>query len=190
MELKYVYNVNNVKVLFTYVRKSLADIFRGINIFGVLNIASYFPVFQCNSLNIFFTDTRSMSELVRPSCSEVERCVHTAVKSVDSQEQVTEHYSSMAASCQSCYDPLSQEPLFRSVSELGRRWCKFYRRCYHRERYRNFNFTIVSYNVLADGLLQSNSHLYTGTEEWLKSWEYRKRNLLQELLFYDADVSV
>jgi len=42
---------------------------------------------------------------------------------------------------------------------------------------------------LADGLLYSNSHLYCGTEEWLKHWEYRRRNLLKELSYYNADVS-
>ena len=86
-------------------------------------------------------------------------------------------------------DPSLQQPLFTSPSDLGRRWHSLRRRCYHKQRSRNFNFTVVSYNVLADGLLWCNSHLYSGTEEWLKHWEYRRRNLLEELSYYNADVS-
>ncbi|KAL9985853.1 hypothetical protein ACROYT_G008302 [Oculina patagonica] len=85
-------------------------------------------------------------------------------------------------------DPLSQQPMFTSPSDLGRKWHYLHRRCYQPQRSRNFSFTVVSYNVLADGLLQSNSHLYNGTEQWLKHWDYRRRNLLKELLHYNADV--
>lgn len=87
-------------------------------------------------------------------------------------------------------DPFSQQPLFTSAPDLGRRWHYLHRRCYHPHRSHNFSFTVVSYNVLADGLLHSNSHLYNSTEEWLKHWDYRRRNLLKELLHYDADVSI
>ena len=86
-------------------------------------------------------------------------------------------------------DPLLQPPHFTSPSDLGRRWHYLRRRCYHQQRNRNFSFTVVSYNVLADGLLYSNSHLYSGSEEWVKHWEYRRRNLLKELSYYNADVS-
>lgn len=85
-------------------------------------------------------------------------------------------------------DPSLQEPLFSVSSAVGRRWHSLRRRCYHWQRSQNFSFKVVSYNVLADGLLHANSHLYTGTEPWVQLWEYRKRNLLQEILHYDADV--
>lgn len=84
-------------------------------------------------------------------------------------------------------DPSLQEPFFTSPSVVGRRWHSL-RRCYHRERSQNFDFTVISYNVLADGLLHSHSHLYVGVEHWMKEWEYRRRNLLQEILYYNADV--
>lgn len=87
-------------------------------------------------------------------------------------------------------DPLSQQPMFTSPSDLGRKWHYLHRRCYQPQRSRNFSFTVVSYNVLADGLLHSNSHLYNATEQWLKHWDYRRRNLLKELLHYNADVSI
>ena len=86
-------------------------------------------------------------------------------------------------------DPSLQEPLFSSPSALGRRWHSLRRRCYRQQRSQNFSFNVVSYNLLADGLLHSNSNLYTGTEKWLQQWEYRRRNLLQEMLYYNADVS-
>ena len=86
-------------------------------------------------------------------------------------------------------DPSLQEPLFTAPSAVGRRWHSLRRRCYHWQRSQNFSFKVVSYNVLADGLLHANSHLYTGTESWVQLWEYRKKNLLQEILHYDADVS-
>ena len=86
-------------------------------------------------------------------------------------------------------DPSLQEPLFSSPSALGRRWHFPFRSCYHRQRSQNFRFKVVSYNLLADGLLHSNSNLYTSTAKWLQQWEYRRRNLLQEMLYYNADVS-
>ncbi|XP_022796907.1 protein angel homolog 2-like isoform X2 [Stylophora pistillata] len=83
---------------------------------------------------------------------------------------------------------IHQQPCFTSPDNLGRRWHKLRKRCYHPQRNQNFSFKVVSYNVLADGLLHSNSHLYNGSEEWLKDWDYRRRNLLKELLYYNADV--
>ena len=86
-------------------------------------------------------------------------------------------------------EPL-QQPCFTSPDKLGRRWHNLRRKCYRPQRNQNFTFKVVSYNVLADGLLHSNSHLYCGSEEWLKDWEYRRKNLLKELLSYKADVSI
>lgn len=86
-------------------------------------------------------------------------------------------------------DPSLQHPHFTSPFDVGRNWHNLRRRCYHPKRSHNFPFKVVSYNVLADDLLHSNSYLYNGTEEWFKHWEYRRRNLLQELSYYSADVS-
>ena len=115
---------------------------------------------------------------------------HSAVNTCSSSDRPQ---CSIAASYQGNnteqIDPLLQLPHFTSPSDLGRRWHYLRRRCYQQQRNRNFSFTVVSYNVLADGLLYSNNHLYSGSEEWVKHWEYRRRNLLKELLCYNADVS-
>lgn len=126
------------------------------------------------------------------SChSAVNRCTSTNRPLQPEQER---EQCSMATGCYQVNDTeqsdlLLRQPLFTSPSDLGRRWHHLRKRCYHPQRSHNFSFTVVSYNVLADGLLYSNSHLYSGTEQWLKHWEYRRRNLLKELFYYNADVS-
>lgn len=87
-------------------------------------------------------------------------------------------------------DPSLQEPSFNSSLDVGRRWHSLRRRCYHEQRSQNFSFTVISYNILADGLLHANSNLYCGVEQWIKDWEYRRRNLIHEILHYKADVSL
>lgn len=96
--------------------------------------------------------------------------------------------SSWQGNSDSQINPSDQPPLFTSPSDLGRRWHHLRRKCYRQQRNQNFSFTVVSYNVLADGLLHANSDLYAGTEQWLQQWEYRRRNLLKEILHYNADV--
>ena len=112
------------------------------------------------------------------------------------QQEQGDEQSSIAGCCEGnnhCdfqIDPSVQEPLFTSPSVVGRRWHKLRaRKCHYQQRSQNFRFVVVSYNVLADGLLHANSHLYSGTESWVQQWEYRRRNLLQEILHYNADVS-
>ena len=80
-------------------------------------------------------------------------------------------------------------PYFTSSKSVGRKWEDVPRKPHHRHGSRSFRFKIISYNVLADDLLFSNSFLYRSQENWLLEWEYRKKNLLQELRHYDADVS-
>lgn len=85
-------------------------------------------------------------------------------------------------------NPSLKEPFFNRSSDVGRRWHSLHRICYHTPRSQNFRFRVISYNVLADGLLHAHSELYSGVEQWMKDWEYRRRNLLQEILHYEADV--
>lgn len=82
-------------------------------------------------------------------------------------------------------DVAPTEPCFQSQQELGRRW-SYFQRANHRD---GFAFTVVSYNVLADQLLKNNCDLYAGYPRWLLDWEYRKKNLLKEILDFRADVS-
>ena len=51
-------------------------------------------------------------------------------------------------------------------------------------------FSVVSYNVLAQDLLHKNQYLYTRCPPELLTWEYRKWNILNELVESTADVSV
>ena len=49
-------------------------------------------------------------------------------------------------------------------------------------------FSVVTYNVLAQELIQKNPELYTHCPSDLLDWEYRKHNLLRELEESDAEV--
>lgn len=53
----------------------------------------------------------------------------------------------------------------------------------------DFWFTVVSYNLLSDRLLFENKFLYEGCNQEVLNWEFRRENLLRELLGYNADVS-
>ncbi|XP_027147983.1 carbon catabolite repressor protein 4 homolog 1-like isoform X1 [Coffea eugenioides] len=48
------------------------------------------------------------------------------------------------------------------------------------------SFRVLSYNILAD--LYTVSGAYTHCPNWALTWEYRRRNLLNEILSYDADI--
>ncbi|XP_075003150.1 protein angel homolog 2 isoform X3 [Calonectris borealis] len=51
-----------------------------------------------------------------------------------------------------------------------------------------FDFTIMSYNILSQNLLEGNSHLYKHCRQRLLIWTYRFPNILQEIKQLDADV--
>ena len=90
-------------------------------------------------------------------------------------------------SSQSSKTPNPTQLCFKSVQDVGRTWL---RESSHWHGQCSVKFKVVSYNVLADELLLSHRELYRGVEEWLLDWEYRKKNLLRELLHYKADVCV
>ena len=50
------------------------------------------------------------------------------------------------------------------------------------------SFSVVTYNVLAQDLIHKNPNLYTHCPESLLDWEYRKHNLMRELVESDAEV--
>ena len=89
---------------------------------------------------------------------------------------------------------MSPRPFFTSFSNLGRHW---YKRIIpeHIEKTKNtnFEFTIASYNVLADKLMEDNPYLYyQGKRKDPKvfDWNYRKHNLLKEIKCANADVRI
>lgn len=89
---------------------------------------------------------------------------------------------------------MSQLPrtFFTNFTSLGRHW---FRRLIpeHIERTKssNFEFTVASYNVLADQLMHDNSYLYVSgmrKDPGAFEWNYRKHNLIQEIKHANADV--
>lgn len=48
------------------------------------------------------------------------------------------------------------------------------------------SFRVLSYNILADLYAMRDS--YSHCPRWALTWEYRRRNLLNEMLSYDADI--
>ena len=79
------------------------------------------------------------------------------------------------------------KPLFQSFNKMGRKWLNTVGNTSDRNL---FEFTVVSYNVLADQLLHDHPWLYTFNQynPWVSDWNYRKNNLLQEILHTKADV--
>lgn len=48
---------------------------------------------------------------------------------------------------------------------------------------------VMSYNVLAQDLLESHPYLYQACHEAALDWKYRRQNLLKEIELSNADVS-
>ncbi|KAE8661226.1 Carbon catabolite repressor protein 4-like protein 2 [Hibiscus syriacus] len=48
------------------------------------------------------------------------------------------------------------------------------------------SFTVLSYNILSDSY--ASSELYSYCPSWALSWQYRKQNLLREIVSYRADI--
>lgn len=51
-----------------------------------------------------------------------------------------------------------------------------------------FDFSVLSYNILAQDLLEDNSHLYRHCSQPLLQWGFRFPNILKELKQLDADI--
>nr|XP_025042184.1 protein angel homolog 2 isoform X2 [Pelodiscus sinensis] len=51
-----------------------------------------------------------------------------------------------------------------------------------------FDFTVMSYNILSQNLLEDNSHLYKHCRQPVLFWGYRFPNILREIQQLDADV--
>ncbi|XP_064484363.1 protein angel homolog 2-like isoform X2 [Ornithodoros turicata] len=55
-------------------------------------------------------------------------------------------------------------------------------------RDKDVSFSLMSYNILAQGLLVDNAFLYSHCSSEVLQWEHRRRNLLQEITNADADI--
>ncbi|XP_062293634.1 protein angel homolog 2 isoform X1 [Scomber scombrus] len=51
-----------------------------------------------------------------------------------------------------------------------------------------FDFSVLSYNILSQDLLQDNSYLYRHCHPGVLSWDHRLPNLLAEIQHYNADI--
>ncbi|KAL3052128.1 hypothetical protein OYC64_004811 [Pagothenia borchgrevinki] len=51
-----------------------------------------------------------------------------------------------------------------------------------------FDFSVMSYNILSQQLLQDNAYLYRHCPPAVLSWDYRRPNLLAEIQQHDADI--
>ncbi|KAL5008141.1 hypothetical protein ScPMuIL_013722 [Solemya velum] len=51
-----------------------------------------------------------------------------------------------------------------------------------------FNFTVMSYNILAQNLLEDNSYLYENCDDDFLNWEYRQQKLLGEISRFRPDI--
>ncbi len=56
-----------------------------------------------------------------------------------------------------------------------------------KSRYHHFNFHIISYNILAQKLIEDNPSLYDDCLKNHLEWNHRKDRLLREILKQDAD---
>lgn len=52
-----------------------------------------------------------------------------------------------------------------------------------------FDFSVMSYNILSQNLLEDNSHLYRHCRRPVLHWSFRFPNILKEIKHFDADVS-
>ncbi|XP_053316791.1 protein angel homolog 2 [Spea bombifrons] len=52
----------------------------------------------------------------------------------------------------------------------------------------SFDFTVLSYNILSQDLLEDNAHLYSHCRRPLLFWSYRLPNILNEIEEMDADI--
>ncbi|KAL3515738.1 hypothetical protein ACH5RR_022640 [Cinchona calisaya] len=57
-----------------------------------------------------------------------------------------------------------------------------------RKPFKDGDFKVLSYNILADLYSKRKVHGRRGCPAWALTWEYRRKNLLEEMLSYDADV--
>lgn len=91
------------------------------------------------------------------------------------------------------YDPVAAAGAVRQKLRQSRRWCptEFGRLDQSGARSRergDLEFTLMSYNVLAQGLLEDNLYLYQHCPEHLLYWPLRRDNLLAELRQADVDI--
>ncbi|XP_023219965.1 protein angel homolog 1-like isoform X1 [Centruroides sculpturatus] len=80
------------------------------------------------------------------------------------------------------------ENLCRSIRHLRQWQYTSYGKRHLYSRRHGLEFTLMSYNILAQKLLEDNSLLYCHCEPNILDWEYRSKNLLQEIQELQCDI--
>ncbi|XP_015369746.1 PREDICTED: protein angel homolog 2 isoform X2 [Diuraphis noxia] len=58
----------------------------------------------------------------------------------------------------------------------------------HESNNKSFNFSLLSYNILAQELLEKNAFLYDWSDVHVLNWDYRRQRLLTEIKQFNADI--
>ncbi|XP_075720710.1 protein angel homolog 2 isoform X2 [Rhinoderma darwinii] len=82
------------------------------------------------------------------------------------------------------FDPTSPQ----TEAEIKRRWEDFSPHNHERTSEGKFDFTVMSYNILSQDLLEDNSSLYSHCRRPYLFWNYRLPNILRELQEMNADI--
>ncbi|XP_031558451.1 protein angel homolog 2-like [Actinia tenebrosa] len=128
--------------------------------------------------------TTNTASNASPCCTYAQKQPRTLASQEKSPKRLRTH--STGESEASDFIP-PENPCFVDSADVGRTWY-YTRRNNRRHRNRSIPFKIVTYNVLADSLLKSHPALYEDCSAWCLEWEYRKKNLLKEILHYNADI--
>ena len=59
---------------------------------------------------------------------------------------------------------------------------------YQRQTPAKMEITIATYNILADNLMKDNYYLYSQCDEEYLTWDYRRKNLVEEISHLHPDV--
>ncbi|KAM4772032.1 protein angel homolog 2 isoform 1-T2 [Rhinophrynus dorsalis] len=92
--------------------------------------------------------------------------------------------------------PLPSSNTVKVKGEIRRQWEDFSHYYTEKSKGENlqgrspvtFDFTVMSYNILSQDLLEDNSHLYSHCRRPLLFWSYRLPNILKELEEMNADI--
>ncbi|XP_072031481.1 LOW QUALITY PROTEIN: uncharacterized protein [Amphiura filiformis] len=83
----------------------------------------------------------------------------------------------------------SQGSMRREPNDFQRHWKDTSLGRRHKSKpYTGVDFTVMSYNVLAQKLISMNDYLYHHCPRHILDWEYRKMNLLQEIADINSDI--
>lgn len=79
--------------------------------------------------------------------------------------------------------------MISDLSTFKRKWRHVESKDAAKRNLKDFQFSVLCYNVLAQGLLDGNSYLYKQVHPQFLDWNFRKANLLQEMRCLNSDVS-